>query len=252
MTSVASSIQYLGKQVDSTPRPRPERRVLAGSNVTLEPLTGLHAAELWDTARKSPDSWTWLPAGPFTEFPEFSGYVRFMSVSKGELVWVVRPHEADGRPGAAAGWLAFLDVRPADAAIELGNIWFPPGLSRTRAATEAMFLLLDEAFALGYRRVSWKCNVLNSASQRAAQRLGFRHEGILRAHMIVRGYQRDTAYFSMLDEEWTGRRSAITAWLANSNFDNVGEAGAPLLRPERPSRNVSGMKLPGVDGQGGS
>ena len=203
---------------------------MTGRSVTLEPLTGQHAAELWAAARDARSSWTWLPVGPFAELSAFAGYVRFMAVSQGEIVWVVRPHDQNGQPSPAAGWLALLDIRPGDAAIELGNIWFPPGLARSRAATEAMFLLLDEAFTLGYRRMSWKCNILNLASMRAAERLGFTQEGVLRAHMIVRGHRRDTAYFSLLDEEWPARRAAIRAWLQDANFDFMGQAIHSLQR----------------------
>ena len=220
----------LGIAVDATPRPRPERRIMAGRSVTLEPLNGQHAAELWAAARDAPSSWNWLPVGPFVEFNAFSGYARFMAASQGEIVWAVRPHDQNGQPGPSAGWLALLDIRPGDAAIELGNIWFPPGLARSRAATEAMFLLLDEAFTLGYRRMSWKCNILNFASMRAAERLGFTQEGVLRAHMVVRGHRRDTAYFSLLDEEWPARRAAISAWLQDANFDSMGQAIRSLQR----------------------
>lgn len=220
----------LGPTVDPAPRPRPEHAAIAGASVTLEPLAAAHAEELWPAAEQAAESWRWLPVGPFSDRAAFAGYLRFMAVSKGELVWAVRPHGADGRPGPAAGWLALLDIRPADAAIELGNIWFPPGLARTRAATEAMFLLLDLAFRLGYRRVSWKCNTLNAASRRAAERLGFRFEGVLRAHMVVRAHRRDTAYFSLLEEEWPERRAAISHWLRDANFCASGHARESLPR----------------------
>jgi RimJ/RimL family protein N-acetyltransferase len=222
----------LGQPVDPAPRSRPEHAPIAGATVTLEPLAAAHAEALWPLARDAAESWRWLPFGPFAERAAFAGYLRFMAASKGELVWAVRPHDADGRPAAAAGWLALLDIRPADAAIELGNIWFPPGLARTRAATEAMFLLLDLVFRLGYRRVSWKCNTLNTASRRAAGRLGFRFEGVLRAHMVVRAHRRDTAYYSLLEDEWPERRAAITHWLRDANFDASGQAVEGLQRPK--------------------
>ncbi|MBX6744725.1 MAG: GNAT family N-acetyltransferase [Acetobacteraceae bacterium] len=222
----------LGQPVDPTPRPKPERIVHRGAWTTLEPLGAQHAEALWPAARDAPESWAWLPFGPFPDEARFRGYLRFAAASPAELVWAVRPHGKDGTPGDAAGWLALLDIQPAHAAIELGNIWFPPGLARTRAATEAMFLLLDYAFGLGYRRVGWKCNALNLASRRAAERLGFRFEGILRAHMVVRGHRRDTAWFSLLDEEWPARRRAIADWLAPANFDAEGRAIRRLERPE--------------------
>lgn len=227
-TPVDPSAEFPGEPVDPTPRPRPERRPLVGRCTTLEPLAGRHAAELWSAACNASESWKWLPFGPFASPVGFAGTLRFMAASQSETVWAVRPHGPDDHPGAAAGWLALLDVRPADAAIELGNIWFPPGLSRTRSATEAMFLVLDEAFGLGYRRVAWKCNALNTASRRAAERLGFEFEGVLRAHMVVRGRRRDTAYFSLLDDAWPARRQAIAAWLRDDNFDAAGRAATRL------------------------
>jgi RimJ/RimL family protein N-acetyltransferase len=206
------------------PRPRPERTVHRGAWTTLEPLATVHAEALWPAAQAAPESWAWLPHGPFPTAAAFRGYVRFAAMSGEELLWAVRPHGADGEPGPAAGWLGLLDVQPAQAAIELGNIWFPPGLARTRAATEAMFLLLDHAFALGYRRVAWKCNALNEASRRAAERLGFSLDGVLRAHMVVRGKRRDSAYYSLLEDEWPARRGALLEWLAPGNFDAEGRA----------------------------
>ncbi len=208
-------------------RPVPERIVLEGRSVTLEPLTAAHATTLWPAARDAPESWRWLPVGPFNQERQFQAYLRLASRSEAEVIWAVRPNHM----AHAAGWLALLDIRPADAAIELGNIWFPPGLSRTRAATEALFLMLRHAFDdLGYRRVGWKCNARNTASRHAAERLGFRLEGVLRAHMIVKGEERDSAYFSMLDTEWADRRPAFEKWLADDNFDRDGHALTPLAR----------------------
>jgi RimJ/RimL family protein N-acetyltransferase len=122
-----------------------------------------------------------------------------------------------------------MDIQPANAAIELGHIWFGPNLRRSRAATEAMFLLLDYAATqLGYRRLVWKCNALNHASCRAAERLGFKPEGVLRHHMVVKGRVRDTAYFSILGDEWRPCADAIRAWLHDDNFDARGNSVARL------------------------
>jgi len=220
-----------GPVVDATPRQRPERRLHRGRWTTLEPLAPAHVTALWPLAAASPASWTWLPAGPFTSEATFRGHVRMAATSQEELVWAVRPHDEPGVPGAAAGWLALLDARPSHATIELGNLWFPPGLARSRAATEACFLLLDHAIdGLGYLRVGWKCNVLHAASRHAAERLGFRHEGTLRAHMIARGRRRDTAWYGLLAEEWPARRAALQAWLGAENFDTSGRARQPLAR----------------------
>ncbi len=220
-----------GPVVDATPRPRPERQPHRGRWTTLEPLAPAHVTALWPLAEATPASWTWLPAGPFTSEAAFRGYIRMAAASQEELVWAVRPHDEAGVPGAAAGWLALLDARPLHATIELGTLWFPPGLARSRAATEACFLLLDHAFvALRYLRVGWKCNALHTASRHAAERLGFRHEGTLRAHMIARGRSRDTAWYGLLAAQWPARREAMQAWLDPENFDALGHARQSLAR----------------------
>jgi RimJ/RimL family protein N-acetyltransferase len=223
--------ERLGTPEDATPRARPERMTLAGRWATLEPLSGAHADALWPLAAATPESWTWLPAGPFRSEVGFRGFVRLASSSAEEVIWAVRPHDAAGEPGPAAGWLALLDAKPAHATVELGNVWFPPGLARSRAATEACFLLLGHAFdALNYLRVGWKCNALHAASRRAAERLGFRYEGTLRAHMIARGRRRDTSWYGMTAEEWPARRDAIATWLLPENFDAAGTALTSLRR----------------------
>ena len=213
----------------------PERTVLRGAWTTLVPLAAAHAASLWPLAEAAPQTWAWLPHGPFPSAAAFRGYLRFAAASAEETLWAVHPHRYDGEPGDAAGWLGLLDVRPAHAAIELGNIWFPPGLARTRCATEALFLLLDHAFALGYRRVAWKCDSANLASGRAAERLGFALDGVLRAHMIVRNQRRDTAYYSLLDDAWPARRAALLEWLDAGNFDTESRSRAPLRRADVPT-----------------
>ena len=232
--SVAQQIaveDWPGSPVDATPRARPERVTLAGRWTTLEPLSGAHAEALWPLAAAAPESWTWLPAGPFRSEASFRGFVRLASASAEEVVWAVRPHDAAGEPGPAAGWLALLDAKPAHATIELGNVSFPPGLARSRAATEACCLLLGHAFdTLGYMRVGWKCNALHAASRRAAERLGFRYEGTLRAHMIARGRRRDTSWYGMTAGDWPARRDAMAAWLRPDNFDASGTALTSLRR----------------------
>lgn len=228
---LAAPPDWPGTPVDATPRLRPSRIVHRGTWATLEPLTAAHAEALAPLALAHPESWTWLPMGPFRNAAAFGGFLRLAAASAEETLWAVCPHDPEGRPGDAAGWLALLDARPAHATIELGNIWFPPGLARSRAATEACFLLLDHAFgSLGTLRVGWKCNALHGGSRRAAERLGFRYEGTLRAHMIARGRRRDTAWFSLLAEEWPARRAAIAAWLQPGNFDASGCALTSLAR----------------------
>jgi RimJ/RimL family protein N-acetyltransferase len=130
------------------------------------------------------------------------------------------------------GWLSLMEIFPAHANIEIGNIWFSPRLQRTRAATEAMFLLMRHAMdELGYRRLVWKCHALNAPSRRAAARLGFTYEGTLRNILVVKGRRRDTAWFSILEEEWPARREAIAAWLDDANWDATGAPRRSLAPP---------------------
>jgi RimJ/RimL family protein N-acetyltransferase len=225
MSAAMLALDLPGSAVPAVRPAMPARMPHRGRWTTLEPLAASHAEALWPLARDNPRSWTFLPAGPFAAEASFRAFLRLTATSTEELVWAVCPHDDAGVAGPAAGWLALLDARPAHATVELGNLWFPPGLARSRAATEACFLLLDHVLGeLGYRRVGWKCNALHEGSRRAAERLGFRHEGTLRAHMIARGRRRDTAWFGLLAEEWPDRRAAFASWLAPSNFDAAGRA----------------------------
>ena len=125
--------------------------------------------------------------------------------------------------GAASGMASYLNIVPANGCIEIGHIWFAPPLQKTRAATEAIFLMIRHAFEdLAYRRVEWKCNSLNEASKRAARRFGFTYEGTFRQHMVIKGRNRDTAWFAMLDHEWPAIRAAFERWLDPDNFDAAG------------------------------
>jgi RimJ/RimL family protein N-acetyltransferase len=137
------------------------------------------------------------------------------------MFWAVRPVST----GVASGWLALMDIQPRNAAIELGGIWFAPRLQRTRAATESVCLLLRlAADDLGYRRLVWKCNALNAPSKRAADRYGFTYEGQHRMHMIAKGRQRDTDWYSITADEWPRCRDAMLGWLDPANFDTEGTA----------------------------
>ena len=208
--------------MDPAPRPEPPLIPLVGAHVTLEPLGPEHVAPLWEAAAGAEASWTYMVYGPFPSAETLDAHVALFRARPGLRVWAVVP-----RGGEAAGWLALMDIQPANAAIELGHIWFAPRLRRTRAATEAMLLPLRlAADALGYRRLVWKCDALNAASRRAAERLGFTYEGTLRAHMVVKGRLRDTAMYSIVGAEWPARRDAAQAWLAPDNWADG--------RPRRP------------------
>jgi RimJ/RimL family protein N-acetyltransferase len=136
--------------------------------------------------------------------------------NKGNCLW-------KAQNGTPAGYASYMRMEPAQGVVEVGNILLTPGLQRTTAATEAMFLMASYVFdRLGYRRYEWKCNAKNEPSRRAALRLGFTFEGIFRQHMVIKGENRDTAWFSMLDHEWPARKRAFEAWLNPANFDEEG------------------------------
>jgi RimJ/RimL family protein N-acetyltransferase len=187
----------------------------------LEPLHRRHTPELWRAAQGADESWTYLGSGPFVSEEALARQVMDLAATHDPMLWAVRPVSS----GVVTGWLALMDIQPRNASAELGNIWFGPGLQRTRAATEAIFLLLRlAADDLGYRRLVWKCNALNAPSKRAAERLGFTYEGRHRMHMVVKGRQRDTDWYSITGDEWPSRRDALLAWLDPSNFDAGGTA----------------------------
>ena len=211
----------VGPIVDAAPRPLPSRVALRGTTVVLEPLHRRHVPELWQATQGAETSWDYLGYGPFATQDALTATIDSLASSHDPMAWAVRPVAT----GVASGWLTLMDIQPANAAIELGHIWFSPRMQRTRAGTEAMFLLLRlAADDLGYRRLVWKCNALNAPSRRAADRLGFTGEGIHRANQVVKGRRRDTAWFSILDDEWPQCRDALLAWLDPQNFAPDGTA----------------------------
>ena len=198
-----------------------------GRAVTLEPPDGAHAPDAWEAARDAGGWGAYLRYGPFPDAGSFARHVESLAQRQDQPFWAVRPASS----GRAEGWLSLCDIYPSDAAIEIGSIWFSPRLQRTRAATEAVVLLMRHAFdELGYRRLVWRCQTVNAASARAAARYGFRPEGVWRAAAVVKGVQRDVAWFSLLSEEWPARRAALEAWLDDENFGAEGRARRALER----------------------
>lgn len=225
MAEVAAGLP-VGPEVDAWPRPLPARTAIMGTHVVLEPLHRRHAAELFEAASGAEASFTYVPYGPFPTRDSLNSFIATAAGQHDPMMWAIRPVAS----GVVCGWLGLMDMQPENAALEIGRVWFSARLQRTRAATEAIFLLLKRAAdELGYRRIVWKCDTLNAASIRAAQRLGFTHEGTLRAHKIVKGRQRDSAMFSMTAAEWPARRDALTAWLAPENFAPDGTARQSLV-----------------------
>jgi RimJ/RimL family protein N-acetyltransferase len=220
MTGLETSIaRPIGQLVDTPPAKRPERVTLGGRFVTLAPLdAAAHADALFDGANggEKDQVWDYLFNGPYADRAAFAADIEAKAKSEDPLFFAIL-EKATGRP---VGYQTFLRIEPTHRVIEVGNILYTPAMQRTPGATEAQYLFARYVFdELGYRRYEWKCNALNAPSRRAAQRFGFTFEGVFRQHMIVKGRNRDTAWFSMLDHEWPARRAAFERWLAPDNFD---------------------------------
>lgn len=201
----------------------PSKVTLTGRLVSVEPLDAeKHGLALWEAVRGegNEELWRYLPYGPFENFVEFRDDLRERVAASDSLLFAIVERQA----GRAVGYSALMRIAPPDRCIEVGNVLFTPMLQRTPGATEAMYLLARYVFdELHYRRYEWKCDALNVASRHAALRLGFQFEGIFRQHRIVKGLNRDTAWFSMLDLEWPEHKMNFERWLDPSNFDSSGK-----------------------------
>ena len=200
------------------PAPRPGALVLDGRHVRLERLDLSQAEGLFDAIRGHDGLWTYLPYGPFATFDSYRDWVSAQAGLEDPFFYAIRG-KASGKLGGVA---SYLRIFPEIGSIEVGHINLSPQLQRSRAATEAMVLMMDWAFANGYRRYEWKCDALNLPSRRAAQRLGFSFEGVFRQATIVRGRNRDTAWFAVIDKDWPALRAAFDRWLDPTNFDDHG------------------------------
>lgn len=234
--TITPATQPIGPLVDAHPARRPERVSLKGRRVTLAPLDpDRHAEALYegsngDAGRES--VWTYLFDGPYRSLDEFRAAIEAKARSADPLFFAV----IDNPSGRALGYQTLMRIDAANRVIEVGNIMYTPALQRTAGATEAQYLFAAYVFdELGYRRYEWKCNALNAPSRRAAQRFGFAFEGIFRQHMIVKGRNRDTAWFAMLHHEWPARKASFEAWLAPSNFDNQGRQRKDLAAFHAPA-----------------
>lgn len=214
----------LGTALDWQPVPAPEPVVLTGRLVRLDPLDPeRNGSALYQAAQgpgADPALWNYLSVGPFASQDDFRAWLRACATSRDPLFFAI----LDRQTGLAEGMASYLRITPSHGVVEIGHIWFGPSLRRTPRATEAIFLLARHVFDdLHYRRLEWKCDALNQRSRRAAERFGFRPEGIFRQHMVVKGRNRDTAWFAMVDQEWPGIRTAFEQWLAPENFDATGQ-----------------------------
>ncbi|HUR44842.1 MAG TPA: GNAT family protein [Candidatus Saccharimonadales bacterium] len=215
------------------PPPRPSREILTGRFCRLEPLdparhaAALFAANLIGGAERS---WTYLPYGPFPTMTDYRHWMETACLGNDPLFFTIIDL-ADGHP---AGLASYLRIAPEAGSIEVGHLHFSPRLQRKPAATEAMYLLMKQAFALGYRRYEWKCDALNAPSWGAAQRLGLSFEGVFRQATVYKGRNRDTAWFAAIDSEWPDLNSAFQTWLAPDNFDEQGGQATRLSDLTRP------------------
>lgn len=211
---------HLGTLVDHwTPPPHPQGVTLQGRFVRLEPLEAdQHAADLFAAFAGHDALWDYMPYGPFSSASAYHRWAKDQQGKSDPIFLAI----CDRATGHAIGIAAYLRITPEAGSIEVGHICLSPPLQRTPAATEAMMLMMDWAFRAGYRRYEWKCNALNLPSRRAAQRLGFSYEGIFRNHLIIKGRNRDTAWFSVIESEYPALREAFDAWLSPRNFDAKG------------------------------
>ncbi|WP_240476723.1 GNAT family N-acetyltransferase [Geminicoccus roseus] len=202
------------------PASPPVRSALAGERVRLEPLDPeRHAEGLFRAGHEDgqPERWRFLAYGPFANAAEMKPWLVRSALSSDPLFFAIC-----GPDGTPLGMSAFLNIHPAAGSIEIGHLWFGGGLQRRPAATEAIYLMIRHAMELGYRRVEWKCDAANQPSRQAARRFGFGHEGVFYRAMVVKGRNRDTAWYSILDEEWPLVRAGFEAWLDPANFDAEG------------------------------
>jgi RimJ/RimL family protein N-acetyltransferase len=207
--------QPIGPVVDARRAEWPDAVTLAGRCGVVERLQpSKHGASLWNAVRGHDKLWTYMAYGPFADEAAFSDWLETRIAAADPYYYaVVDPS------GRAVGLATLMSIRPDMRVVEVGNIVLSPFLQRTVLATETQYLLARYAFeALRYRRYEWKCDALNAASRRAALRFGFTFEGIFRDHMIVKGRSRDTAWFSITEEEWPVRKAAFERWLAPENF----------------------------------
>jgi RimJ/RimL family protein N-acetyltransferase len=209
-------------------RQRPPRTPMTGRFCRVEPLdAGRHAAELYAANSEDRDGrmWTYLPWGPYAGFDDYLAAIKAGLRREDFLTYAV----IDTASGKAAGVASYLNINPTAGSIEVGGIAYSPALQHKPAGTEAMYLMMRRVSdELGYRRYEWKCNALNAPSRAAAQRYGFRFEGIFRQAEMVKGRNRDTAWFSIIDSEWPAIKAAFERWLDPANFADDGRQRVSL------------------------
>lgn len=217
------------------PPPNPPRKPMQGRLCRLEPLQPeVHAADLFAAtcADATGRGWTYLAYGPFPSLEAYRAWMDATCLGDDPLFFAICDR-SDGKPKGVA---SYLRIAPASGSIEVGHIHLSPALQRTAIATEAMYLMMRQAFRLGYRRYEWKCDALNAASRAAAERLGLAFEGIFRQATVYKGRNRDTAWYAAVDGQWPGLDAAFVSWLDPANFDEHGVQKTRLADWTRPVR----------------
>ena len=217
---------------------RPSRESMEGHFCLVEPVNSeRHAQTLFESYGLDTEgrNWTYLSYGPFEESAAFQAWLESFCRGDDPLFYAV----VDRRTTKTVGLASYCRINPSSGCIEVGHINFSPLLQRTAAATEAMYLMMERVFALGFRRYEWKCDALNESSRVAAQRLGFSFEGIFRQATVYKGRNRDTAWYAVIDEEWPGLRNAFSRWLDPTNFDQHGRQRLRLSNLTKPTLRVS-------------
>lgn len=212
----------LGPKVAGVAARRPEPVTLEGRHVRVVPFDPQrHAPALFALSHGAQKKalWAYMSAGPFPDPASFASAYAAAAAKADPLLFAIEEHAS----GRAVGHATYMRIEPGHRVVEVGNILFTPPLQHRPGGTEAMFLMARHVFEdLGYRRYEWKCNTLNAPSRRAAERLGFSFEGVFRQHMIVKGRNRDTAWYALLDHQWSRAKAAFEAWLDPANFDAAG------------------------------
>lgn len=226
--------------------PRPQKKTLEGRYTRLEPLdpvrhaSALHRANLTDQDNRI---WTYLPYGPFNTEADYRAWTEQMAAEPDPFFYAL----LDKTTGTPIGILSYLRINPAAGSIEVGHICLPPLAQKTRQATEALILLIRQAFNQGYRRMEWKCDVLNRASRRAAERLGLSFEGVFRQATHYKGRNRDTAWFATTDKDWPHLERAYATWLDPTNFNPDGKQKASLSSLTAPALRLTFADWPLAD-----
>jgi len=216
----------LGPPVEGfVPPPAPGPALIEGRTVRLERLApDRHAAPILAATAGADRVWDYLGYGPFAAEGDHRAWAERMAAGSDPCFYAF----VEARTGLAQGLGSFMRITPSHGVIEIGHILIAPPMQRSTAASEAIMRMVDWAFSAGYRRVEWKCDALNAPSRRAAERYGFVFEGVFRQHMIVKGRNRDTAWYAIVDADWPAIRTRWQGWLDPANFDEEGRQRRPL------------------------